>query len=116
MVQNRRPSDRIGNRGCYDGRHGRGSNNNRYEHDRRSVHRWKYIHEDNSNHRHRFGLVGKESLRSNEKIQLLRYRKSRNEANWKYMVDTCKAYGYDDVTAEYMADIQNCFAFMDAND
>ena len=38
------------------------------------------------------------------------------EANWKYMVDTCKSYGYDDVTAEYMTDIQNCFAYMDAND
>ena len=38
------------------------------------------------------------------------------DANWKYMVDTCKSYGYDDVVAEKMADIQNCFAYMDAND
>ena len=38
------------------------------------------------------------------------------DANWKYMVDTCKSYGYDDVAAEKMADIQNCFAYMDAND
>ena len=37
------------------------------------------------------------------------------EKLWKEMVDTCKSYGYDDVTAEKMADIQNCFAFMDAN-
>ena len=28
------------------------------------------------------------------------------EANWKYMVETAKSYGYDDVTAEYMADIE----------
>ena len=32
------------------------------------------------------------------------------------MVETAKSYGYDDVTAEYMEDIQKCFAFMDAND
>ena len=32
------------------------------------------------------------------------------------MVDTCKSYGYDDVVAEKMADIENCFAYMDAND
>ena len=38
------------------------------------------------------------------------------DANWKYMVDTAKSYGYDDVTAEYMADIEKCFAYMDAND
>lgn len=38
------------------------------------------------------------------------------DANWKYMVETCKSYGYDDVVAEKLADIQNCFAFMDAND
>ena len=38
------------------------------------------------------------------------------DANWKYMVDTCNSYGYDDVAAEKMADIQNCFAYMDAND
>ena len=38
------------------------------------------------------------------------------EQNWKYMVDTSKSYGYDDVTAEYMADIQKCFEYMDAND
>ena len=38
------------------------------------------------------------------------------DANWKYMVDTCKSYGYDDVAAEKMADIQNCYAYMDAND
>ncbi len=38
------------------------------------------------------------------------------DANWKYMVDTCKSYGYDDVVAEKMADIENCFAYMDAND
>jgi len=37
------------------------------------------------------------------------------EKLWKEMVDTCKSYGYDDVTTEKMADIQNCFAFMDAN-
>ena len=36
------------------------------------------------------------------------------DENWKYMVDTCKSYGYDDVVAEKMADIQNCFAAMDA--
>ena len=38
------------------------------------------------------------------------------ESNWKSMVETCKSYGYDDVVAEKMADIQNCFAYMDAND
>ena len=38
------------------------------------------------------------------------------EANWTYMVDTAKSYGYDKVTAEYVADIENCFAYMDAND
>jgi len=38
------------------------------------------------------------------------------DANWKFMVETAKSYGYDDVTAEYMEDIQKCFAFMDAND
>ncbi|MBR1584829.1 MAG: hypothetical protein IJ662_04755 [Clostridia bacterium] len=38
------------------------------------------------------------------------------DANWKYMVETCKSYGYDDVVAEKLADIQNCFAYMDAND
>ena len=37
------------------------------------------------------------------------------EANWKSMVETCKNYGYDDAVAEKMADINNCFAFMDAN-
>ena len=37
------------------------------------------------------------------------------ENNWKAMVETCKSYGYDDAVAEKMADIQNCFAFMDAN-
>ena len=36
------------------------------------------------------------------------------EANWKYMVETAKSYGYDDVMAEYIVDIQNCFAAMDA--
>ena len=36
------------------------------------------------------------------------------EANWNYMVETAKAQGYDDVMAEYMADILNCFAVMDA--
>ena len=38
------------------------------------------------------------------------------ENNWKSMVETCKSYGYDDAVAEKMADIQNCFAYMDAND
>ncbi len=38
------------------------------------------------------------------------------EENWKTMVETCKSYGYDDVVEEKMADIQNCFAYMDAND
>ena len=38
------------------------------------------------------------------------------ENNWKAMVETCKSYGYDDAVAEKMADIQNCFAYMDAND
>ena len=37
------------------------------------------------------------------------------ESLWNYMVDTCKSYGYDDVVAEKMVDIQNCFAYMDAN-
>ena len=37
------------------------------------------------------------------------------EENWKYMVDTSKSYGYDDVTAEYMADIQKCFEVIDAS-
>ena len=32
------------------------------------------------------------------------------EQNWIYMVDTSKAYGYDDVTAELMADIEKCLA------
>ncbi len=35
------------------------------------------------------------------------------EALWKEMVETCKSYGYDDVVAERMADIQRCFAYMD---
>ena len=35
---------------------------------------------------------------------------------WKEMVDTCKSYGYDDVAAEKLADIQKCFEYMDAND
>lgn len=35
---------------------------------------------------------------------------------WNEMVTTCKSYGYDDVAAEKLADIQNCFAYMDAND
>ena len=38
------------------------------------------------------------------------------EANWNTMVETCKSYGYDDVVAEKIADIENCFAYMDAND
>ena len=38
------------------------------------------------------------------------------DANWNSMVETCKSYGYDDVVAEKMADIENCFAYMDAND
>lgn len=38
------------------------------------------------------------------------------DALWNEMVSTCKSYGYDDVTAEYLADIENCFAYMDAND
>ena len=38
------------------------------------------------------------------------------EENWKYMVETCKSYGYDDVVEEKLADIENCFAYMDAND
>ena len=37
------------------------------------------------------------------------------EANWKSMVETCKSYGYDDAVAEKMTDINNCFAYMDAN-
>jgi hypothetical protein len=32
------------------------------------------------------------------------------------MVEICKSYGYDDVAAEKLADIQKCFAYMDAND
>ena len=35
---------------------------------------------------------------------------------WNEMVETCKAYGYDDVVAEKLADIQKCFEYMDAND
>ena len=35
---------------------------------------------------------------------------------WKEMVETCKSYGYDDVAAEKLADIQKCFDYMDAND
>ena len=38
------------------------------------------------------------------------------DALWKEMVETCKSYGYDDVAAEKMADIQKCFEYMDAND
>ncbi len=38
------------------------------------------------------------------------------EETWKTMVETCKSYGYDDVVAEKMADIEKCFAYMDAND
>ena len=38
------------------------------------------------------------------------------EKTWKEMVETCKSYGYDDVAAEKMADIQKCFEYMDAND
>ena len=38
------------------------------------------------------------------------------DANWNTMVETCKSYGYDDVVAEKLEDIQNCFAYMDAND
>lgn len=36
------------------------------------------------------------------------------EAIWKEMVETCKSYGYDDVVAERMVDIQRCFDFIDA--
>ncbi len=35
---------------------------------------------------------------------------------WQKMVNDCKAFGYDDVVAEKMEDIQRCFAYMDAND
>ena len=38
------------------------------------------------------------------------------DQNWKYMVETAKSFKYDDVTAEYMADIEKCFEYMDAND
>ena len=38
------------------------------------------------------------------------------DALWKEMVETCKSYGYDDVAAEKLEDIQKCFAYMDAND
>ena len=38
------------------------------------------------------------------------------DALWNEMVTTAKSYGYDDVTAEYMADIEKCFAYMDANE
>ncbi|MBO7663681.1 MAG: hypothetical protein J6U01_09950 [Clostridia bacterium] len=38
------------------------------------------------------------------------------DANWKTMVETCKNYGYDDVVAEKMTDIENCFKYMDEND
>lgn len=37
------------------------------------------------------------------------------EATWKTMVETCKSYGYDDVVAEIITDINNCFAYIDAN-
>ena len=37
------------------------------------------------------------------------------EANWKEMVETAKSYGYDDVVAEKMVDIQRCFDYIDAN-
>lgn len=38
------------------------------------------------------------------------------DETWNTMVETCKSYGYDDVVEEKMADIENCFAYMDAND
>lgn len=38
------------------------------------------------------------------------------ETLWNDMVTTAKNYGYDDVVAEKLEDIQNCFAYMDAND
>ncbi|MBE5789540.1 MAG: extracellular solute-binding protein [Clostridiales bacterium] len=38
------------------------------------------------------------------------------DSNWKTMVETCKNYGYDDVVAEKMTDIENCFKYMDEND
>ncbi|MEZ7872341.1 MAG: hypothetical protein QMB53_00975 [Eubacteriales bacterium] len=37
------------------------------------------------------------------------------EQLWKDMVTTARSYGYDDVVAEKMADIEKCFAFLDAN-
>jgi len=37
------------------------------------------------------------------------------EENWKSMVEKCKNNGYDEAVAEKMADINNCFAYMDAN-
>ena len=35
------------------------------------------------------------------------------ESLWNEMVTTCKSYGYDDVVAEKMVDIQRCFDYMD---
>ena len=37
------------------------------------------------------------------------------EQLWQDMVTTARSYGYDDVVAEKMADIEKCFAFIDAN-
>ncbi|NLO86180.1 MAG: extracellular solute-binding protein [Clostridiales bacterium] len=37
------------------------------------------------------------------------------EALWNEMVTTCKSYGYDDVAAEKLVDIQNCLDFIEAN-
>lgn len=37
------------------------------------------------------------------------------EALWNEMVTTCKGYGYDDVVAEKVADIQKCLAFIAEN-
>lgn len=36
------------------------------------------------------------------------------DALWNEMVTTCKSYGYDDVVAEKMIDIQRCFDLMNA--